>query len=218
MSKQTEIALLAILLTAGPLAAQQPASQALLMAMSANGKQMMSYRWKQKITVIRRGNPSEPMIEEVRLDASGQPHRITLARPEEKRMGPLRARKAAEIKESIQEVMQLAGRYAAPPQIAGAIRKGEVWEGPGRLRVQSRAVVLPMDDMTILVNSASYLATRIDINTQHDGAPVTIAIDYEQAPGGPSMMSRMTVRIPKDGIVVDVESFDFVRLAGSVIP
>ena len=47
--------------------------------------------------------------------------------------------------------------------------------------------------------------------------PVMIAVDYEQAPGGPSMMTRMTVQIPKEGVVVNVESFDFVRVAGPTV-
>jgi hypothetical protein len=94
------------------------------MAMGSNGKQMTSYQWKQKTTVIRKGNPLEPMIDELRFDATGQIQRITLVKPEEKRMGPLRARKAAE--------------------------------------------------------------------------------------------GRMTVQIPKDAVIVNVESFDFVRLAGPV--
>ena len=158
----------------------------------------------------------QPIIQEVRLDAEGQMHRIVLSQPEEKRMGPLRARKVAEVKEDIQEVMQLAGRYANPRQIGDAIQRGELWEGQGRLRLQARSVVLPNDDVTIIFNSTTYLASRIDVRSQHEGSPVTIAIDYEQLPNGPSMMSRMTVQIPKDSIVINVESFDFARPAGQM--
>jgi len=208
---------LTIPLLAVALSGQGPKTQALLMAMGANGKQMVSYQWKQKITVFRKGNPLEPTIEELRFDATGQLHRMTIAKPEEKRMGPLRARKAAETKESVQEVMQLARRYASPQQLSQAIQKGEIWEGQGRLRVQARSVILPMDEMLMVVNGATFLATRIDFKTQHEGSPVAIAIDYEQFPNGPSMMTRMTVQIPKEDIVVNVESFDFVRLAGPIV-
>jgi hypothetical protein len=183
------------------------------MALQANGKQMMSFQWKQKITIVRKGKALDPMIEELRFDATGQLQRITLVKPEEKRMGPLRAKKAAETKESVQEVMRLARRYANPQQLSQAIQKGEVWEGEGRLRVEARAVILPMDQMTMVVNSGAYLATRVDCKTQHEGSPVTITIHYEQLPNGPSMMTRMIVQIPEEDIVVNTESFDFVRLA-----
>ena len=89
MIHKTFATILAIPLLTGVLCAQAPQTQALLMAMGANGKQMMSYQWKQKTTVIRKGNPLEPMIDELRFDASGQIQRITLVKPEEKRMGPL---------------------------------------------------------------------------------------------------------------------------------
>jgi len=211
-------AVLSMSLLCGLLSAQSPKTQAILMSIGANSKQMVAYQWKQKITVYRHGNPSAPIIEEIRFDITGQPQRITLAKPEEKRMGPLRARKAAEIKEDVQDVMQLARRYSSPQQVADAIRRGEIWEGQGALRVQSRSVVIPLDELTIAVNGSTYLPARMDVKTQYEGAPITIAIDYDHLASGPSMMSRMTVQIPKDGIVVNVESFDFVRLAGSAAP
>jgi hypothetical protein len=203
---------------AGSLLAQSQKTQALLMAMSANTKQMAPYQWKQKITVIRKGAPLEPMIEELRFDASGQLQRTTLVKPEEKKMGPLRARKAAEVKDSVQEVMGLARSYAHPRQLGQAIQKGDIWEGPGNLRVQARSLILPADEMTMVVNAKTYLATRVDFKTEHNGGPVAIAIDYEQLPNGPSMMGRMTVQIPKEDIIVNVESYGFVRLAAMAIP
>lgn len=216
--RQKTLATISILpLLAGVLAAQAPKTQALLMALGANAKQMAPYQWKQRVTVIRKGVPTGTFLEELHVDATGQLQRITLARPEEKRMGPLRARKAADVKESVQEVMQLAGTYANPQQLSQAIRKGEIWEGQGALRVQSRSLILPVDEMTMLVSGATYLATRIDVRTQHEGSPVTIAIDYRQLADGPSMMTRMTVQIPKEDIVVNVEGYDFVRLASAFV-
>lgn len=188
------------------------------MAMKANGKQITAYQWKQKITVVRKGNPLDPMIEELRFDATGQLQRTTLARPEAKRMGPIRARKAADIRDDIQEVMQLARRYSSPQQIGLAIQAGEIWEGPGAIRLQARSLVLPADEMTMTVDRATYLARRIDFKTQHEGSPVAIAIDYARLPHGPGVMMRMTVQIPKDDIVVNVESYDFVKLAVPNVP
>jgi hypothetical protein len=218
MNNKKFIAIWIAPLLAGALFGQASTKQALLMALGANGKQMAAFQWKQKITVIRKGKALDPMIEELRFDATGQLQRMTIAKPEEKRMGPLRARKAADTKESIQEVMQLARRYASPQQLSQAIQKGDVWEGEGRLRVEARAVLLPVDQMTMAVNASTYLATRIDFKTQYEGSPVAIAINYEQFPNGPSMMTRMTVQIPNEDITVNVESFDFVRLAGPNVP
>lgn len=203
-------------LLASTLLAQTPAKQAILMAMGANGKQVVAYQWKQKITVIRKGTPLEPVIEEIRFDATGQPRRMTLVQPREEKMGPLRAKKKAEVKETIQEVMQLARVYASPQKLKEAIQKGEVWDGPNTLRVQARALIHPMDDVTLTISKSSFLATRLDCKTQHEGDPIAISIDYDQLPNGPSIMARMTVQLPNDSIVVNVTSFDFQRLVAAL--
>ena len=204
---------LAIPILAETLSADAAKVQGLLMALGSNSKQMKSYQWKQRITVFRKGDPTEPILEEVRFDSSGQLQRITLAKPEPKRMGPIRSRKAAEIKESIQEVMQLAARYTHPQTLGQAIQKGEIWEGQGSLRVQGRSIVLPVDEITLRVDGATFVATRLDCRTAHENNPVTISADYQRLPNGPSVMTRMTVQMPKEHVVIQVESFDHVQLA-----
>lgn len=212
MTKKSGKMVLVIPALASVLFGQPTTKQALQMALGVNSKQMVSYQWMQRTTVSRKGHSLDPTVDEIRLDATGQVQRISVVKPEEKRMGPLRAKKAAEIRESVQEVMQLARRYANPQQLNQVIQAGEIWEGQNGLRVQARAVILPLDEMVMLVDNTSYLTTRIEIKTQHDGSPVTIAIDYRQLPNGPSMMTRMTVQIPNEEVVVSVDSFDFVRV------
>jgi hypothetical protein len=68
--------------------------------------------------------------------------------------------------------------------------------------------------MSMVVNNATYLPIRADFKTQHEGKPVAIVIEYQQLPNGPNMMTRMTVQIPAENVAVNVESFDFIRLAG----
>lgn len=212
MKKTLILALTALTLTAQT---QATSKQAMLMAAAANGKQAVSCQWKQKITVIRKGTPMEPRIEEIRLDAFGQPVRTTLAQPAERKMGPLKSRKVAEVREDIQEVMELARRYANPQMFRQIVEKAEIWEGPGTIRLQARSVLMPADEINVNVNRRTLLASRLDCRTHHEGDPVIVAVDYEQPLNGPSMMKRMTVQMPKDEIIVNVESYDFVRLAGS---
>ena len=216
-SKSLLTVLMIPLLAAAP-AALTTEKQALLMALRTNSQQLSTLQWKQKVTGIRKGTAMVPIVEEIRFDATGQMRRTTLARPEPKRMGPLKARKAAEVKDTIEDVMQLARQYADPRTFARAVERGELWQGPHNLRIQARSVLLPGDDLSVAASGATYLATRADCKTQHEGDPIAIAIDYEQLPNGPSVMRRMFVQIPKDDIAVHVESFDFVRLAAPTIP
>lgn len=216
MTNKHQNTILALALVGGVALAQAPKSQALLMAMGANGKQIAAYQWKQKTTVLRGGNAVNSRLEEVRIDAEGQPQRMTLSQSEPKKMGPLRAHKAAEIKDDVQEVMRLASRYANPHQLAQAIQRGEIWEGQGALRVHAQSVIMSGDDLSLHVNGASYLPTGLDVRCMYEGHPITIAMDYQQLLNGPNVPARMTVRIPADDIVVSVDSFDYVRLAARI--
>jgi len=218
MNTKRSTMVLTFCLAAGTLLAQAPQTRALLMALSTNSKQVIAYQWKQKTTIARKGSPAGFKIDEIRFDAMGQPQRLTLLQPEARHMGPLRAHKAAEVKSAVEDVMRLAARYANPQEVALAIQKGEIWEGQGGLRIHSRAVLLPIDDMTILASSRNYLPFRMECRTRYEGSPVTITVDYQQLPNGPNMMMHMNVQIPAEQVVVDVESFDFMRLAGSIAP
>ncbi|MGA8597305.1 MAG: hypothetical protein WB676_21535 [Bryobacteraceae bacterium] len=35
-------------------------------------QKMTQHQWKQRITVVRKGNPSEPIIEQISFDSTGQ--------------------------------------------------------------------------------------------------------------------------------------------------
>lgn len=195
------------------LPAESPKTQALLMSLGANSKQVRAYQWKQRTTVVRKGTTAGVKLDEIRFDRNGQLQRITLAAPEEKKAGPLRARKVAEVKEAVEEVMMLASRYANPHEIAKAIQKGEIWEGQGTIRVRAQSILLPLDEMHIQFSSASYLPVQADFKTQQEGRPVVIGVTYQQLRNGPSVVTRMTVRIPGEDVLVTVDSYDFVRLA-----
>jgi len=58
-----------------------PQSGTLLLAMAANAKRLVQYEWKQRITVVRNGRPSEPIICKVSFNSSGEMQRTTMSAP-----------------------------------------------------------------------------------------------------------------------------------------
>lgn len=188
-------------------------SSKLLLPMAANAKKMMHYEWKQRITVVRKGQPSEPIISQVRFDSTGQMQRTTVSAPEQKQMRGLRGRVAAGVKEDVKQIMELAGSYNKPQQMMEAIKKAQISQGSGgdAIRVQSNSLIKPNDSMTMLVNAATHLAKHIDISTDYEGDPMTIAQEYDRLPGGPNVMKSMKVSVPRKNLVVNVDSYDFVQ-------
>src|SRR5689334_2440430 len=56
-----------------------------LVAMGANAKRVVQYEWKQRITVVRKGKPAEPVVDQVRFDSTGQMQRTTISAPPEQK-------------------------------------------------------------------------------------------------------------------------------------
>lgn len=186
-------------------------SGTLLLAMGANAKRVMQYEWKQRITVVRKGKPSEPVIDQVRFDSSGQMQRTTISAPP--KMTGIRGRIAAGVKEDVQEIMKLAGSYNKPQQMVETIRKGQISQAPGSgtIRVQANDVIQQGDAVTILADAVTHLATHVDISTKFEGGPMTVAQGYGRLPGGPNVMKSMKVSVPGKDLVIDVASYDYTQ-------
>jgi hypothetical protein len=222
-SRQSLASLLAcgVLILNAPLMAQMPAtSNTLLLAMAANAKRLMQYEWKQRITVIRKGNPAQPVIDQVRFGADGQMQRTAISAPEQKEMRGLRGKIAAGVKEDVKEMMELAGRYNKPQQMAAAVKKAQISQTPGTgiTRLEANDLIESTDSVTILVNSKTHLATHIDIKTVYDGGLMTVFQDYAPLPDGPNVMKSMRVSAPKKDLVVNVGSYDYVRQSAALRP
>ncbi len=198
-----------------PLLSQMTGSRAILLAMGMNVKKMMQYEWKQRVTVIHRGKPAEPMISQVRFDSTGQMQRTVISAPQQKEMGGIRGKIAAGVKENVKGIMELAGRYNKPQQMMEAIKKADISQGSGTTRLVASNLIQPTDSMTMLINPATHLANHVDIRTTYEGSPMTIAQDYSPVPDGPNVMRNMKVSVPQKQIDVNVESYDFVRQSAS---
>jgi hypothetical protein len=187
-------------------------SSTLLLAMGANAKRVVQYEWKQRITVIRKGKPSQPVIDQVSFDSAGQMQRTTISAPEPE-TGGIRGRIAAGVKQDVKEVMHLAARYNKPQQMIEAVEKGRISQSPNAstIRLEANDLIKPGDALTMLINSKTHLATHVDIKTDYDGGPMTISQDYGQLPNGPNVMKSMKVSVPKKDIVVNAESYDYIQ-------
>lgn len=184
-------------------------SRQLLISMAANAKRMMKYEWKQRITVVRKGTPTEPTIAQISFDANGKMQRTVISAPEQKEMHGIRGRVAAGVKEDVKGVMELAASYNKPQQMIEAVKKAQMSGSGNPVRLLAKDVVQSGDQMTMLVDTGTLHATHITFLTNYDGSPVTIEQDYKPVPNGPNMMQTMKVSVPAKSIVVNIDSYDF---------
>ena len=208
-----------VFISVAPLVAKLAISNdTILLAMAANTKRIVQYEWKQRITVIRKGSPTEPVIDQIRFGTDGQMQRTTISAPEQKEMRGLRGKIAAGVKEDVKDMMELAGRYNKPQQMAAVVRKAQISQTPGTgtTRLEANGLIEPTDSVTLLVNSTTHLAIHIDIKTVYNGGPMTVSQDYAPLPDGPNVMKSMRVSAPKKELVVNVDSYDYVRQSAAL--
>lgn len=180
-----------------------------LAAMARNARSIVQYSWKQRITVIRKGSPTEPVIDQIRFDSTGQMERTTISGPDPSQMHGLRGKIAAGVRENVQQILALVARYNKPQQMAATIRKAQQSEASGSIQFKASGVLESGDSMTILVDAATQLAKHVDISTTYDGGPVTVAQDYAAIPNGPNAMQIMKVSAPPKDLAITVESYDY---------
>lgn len=191
-----------------------------LLAMVANARRVTQYEWKQRITVIRKGTPAVPVVDQIRFGADGQMQRTTISAPEQKELRGLRGKIAAGVREDVKQMMELVGSYNNPQQMIAAIRKAQISSTPDASinRLETHGLIEQTDLVTILVNSTTHLAARIDIKTDYKGGPMTLSQGYAPLPDGPNVMKSMRVSAPQRNLVVNVDSYDYVRQSAATKP
>jgi hypothetical protein len=215
--------LLTILAMAIGAGAQQQIS-ALMTGMGANAKQLRQYTFKQRTETYYKGELKNAKIDEIHYDPSGERVSIPLdeqkAQSEPRRRGPgsrIIARKIEqkqeEIKEYVERLMALTGRYLAadPAKLQAAFSKADVtMAGGGSLvRITMRDYVSNGDVMTMSFDSATNRPTKTEVNTTLDDAPVCIVLAFDQIREGPNYPGRTVVRSDDKQVEVRVFTYDY---------
>jgi hypothetical protein len=191
----------------------------LLLAMTSNSKRVMQYEWKQRVTVIRKGKPAEPVIDQVHFDSTGNMQRTTISTPPE--MSGLKGKIAAGVKENVKEIMEIVARYNKPLQMVEAVKKSQVSQATGgtTLHLDVNDLIDSGDTVTMLVDASTHLANHVEIKTEYDGGPLTISQNYARLPsGGPNVMKEMKVAAPKKELAINVDSYDYTQQTAEESP
>jgi hypothetical protein len=183
----------------------------LLLAMASNSKRVMQYEWKQRVTVVRKGKPAEPVIDQVHFDSTGKMQRTTISAPPA--MSGIKGKIAAGVKENVKAIMEIVARYNKPLQMVEAVKKSQVSQATGvnTLRLEVKNLIDSGDTVTMLVDASTHLASHVDITTDYDGGPLTISQDYARLPSGPNVMKEMKVAAPKKELAINVDSYDYTQ-------
>jgi len=111
------------------------------------------------------------------------------------------------MKEYIDRLVALTGRYLPPDPARLAI--APVNKGTTDARILVRDYVKDGDMMTVTFDAASKRATKVEVRTALDDAPVSIVLLLDQLHDGPTYPSRMVIKAEEKNIELRVLTYDY---------
>jgi len=233
------IGLLAILFMAGlsgSLAAQTPTEDpkaalqarvaALKESMAKNQKALAQYTWKQKTEMIMDGEVKSTTIDQIKIGPDGQQQKTTISAPEKKeepkkkgRRGGGRAKqkiiekKTAEIKEYVNQLMNLSKLYMKPDpeKLRKSAQSGNASLSDGD------DVILGFEDyhkegdsLEISLSKANQAMNHLKATTYLEDAEdqVKLALVFSVLSDGTSYLSTMQIDASKKKLSLKVSSYD----------
>ncbi len=221
--KAALLGLLAVLVVAIGAGAQEQMS-ALMTGMALNAKQLREYTFKQRTETYHKGELKNAKVDEIHYSVSGE--RVSIPLDEQKEQAEPRRRgpgsriiakkveeKQGEMREYIERLMFLTGRYLAPDpaKLQAAMTNAKVTTGGGstQVRIAMRDYVKHGDLMVMSFDSVTKRPTKTEISTTLDETPISIVLAFDQIREGPNYPGRTVVRSDAKQLEVRVLTYDY---------
>lgn len=208
--------------------AQQPDLAALMAGMAANGAQLRQYTFKQRTEAYYKDELKNVRVDEVHYSLAGERVSIPLEEQKEQPQQPPRPlrlhpaarlvsnrieRKQAEIKDYVERLLSLAGRYLSPEQakLQAALANAQISlpAGGAEVRISLLGFIKPGDSLTMSFDSATRRPTRSEARTSLDDKPVTIAVTFDAVHSGPNYPARIVVTLDSEQLEVRMLTYDY---------
>jgi hypothetical protein len=215
-------ALLGLLVIVGSatcvIALEQP--NPLVAGMNANSQQLKKYKFKQLTETYHDGEMKNARIEEVYYSSRGE--RISIVVEERQppadppRRGPghrLINRKIEsekeKVKETIDRLVTLAGRYLPPDPARLQSAKATKDANSGEVRLVLRDYVKDGDSMILSIDPVTKQPTKTEIHTMLDDASVSIVVVSDQIHDGPNYPAKMVIKFEEKRLELRVLTYDY---------
>ena len=213
------------LLLAMPVFAQvqnEGLANSILAARKKEATLLAQYCWNSRVEIQTDGAVQDIRIDEVALDANGQPQRTLLNDTPSQLPGGFFRRAIEENKRKKLEKFMgglsgLLDKYALPSAgsviayiVQAQIAPVTTPDNKTVLQVTGTNVVVPGDTFAMTVDGATMQTTRLQITTTYEGDPVNITATFKAMKGGPNHLQYATVSVPAKDVTVMIHNFDYV--------
>ena len=180
---------------------------------------LTGYSYQQRTEVQVKGETKSVQLSQVAFGPNRQPMITPLSEePAEKKEHGLRGRikeeKAAEMKEEIQQLVQLSNNYLMLSQdkMQQLVRQGQALVSPdsGNVRVEVSGLLQPADHMTM--NCDGMMKNRMQVQVQTaaaDGSPVAVTALYQTLPTGLNYNAQTVIAVPSKGLQITINTLNY---------
>jgi hypothetical protein len=177
-------------------------------AAAQNRQALMSYNWKEQVTISLKGEVKNVQHYQVRLGPDGKPQKTSLDPPEEAAPsgGRLRqhvvAKKQEEYKDYAESMKALAQQYVPPDGTLlqqayanGNITLGTAPGNPDAVQLVIHNYLKPQDSMTLVFNKTQKALLSLQITTYMNDPKdsMTLAVQFSKLPDGPNHVASVVM-------------------------
>jgi len=193
-------------------------------AAAQNQQALRSYSWLEKTEISLKGEVKNTKIESCRYGPDGKVQKTPVQEPpppEKKRglRGKVIEKKTGEMKEEMESAATLVHSYVppSPDKIQAAMAAGKITITPsaGTTTLRIADYEKAGDSLVLTLDSAAKGMKRIDVSTWLDAPTdqVTLGVDMQSLPGGPSYAGNVVLAIPSSQIQVHITNSNYQKLA-----
>lgn len=175
------------------------------------------YSWKMRTEVQVEDEVQVVRLESVRYDIDGKQQRTLINERalEPKRKpglrGKLQDKKAEKQHDWSVELGELLQSYVVVTkgQLVDFFDKASFKQEGAMVRIEGRNFLHAGDKMTYLIDGAHQRPARIEVETVHQGDPVSLVIEFRSTTDSLTYPARSTVSVPARQVHVKVENFEY---------
>jgi hypothetical protein len=186
---------------------------------SENYENLKNYSWKRSVTMFHNGEQKSKRMLQLRYNSKGEIESIVLGDESnvKKQKGPLRKSKQ---QGAIEQDVNLVNKslamvfeyiYMSKGQLVDLYDKNKVEEKGQTYEINAEDVIQKGDRVKYILNKETFLFESVDINSSVDGQAIKSTMKFKNQSDGTNHPSISELEIPGRGIVVNTESFDFVK-------
>ena len=188
-------------------------------AQKANLAALAKFTWRVKSDLSVEGQPKASSVSDMRFSPEGklQVTQISAESTEEDKggvRGRRQEKKTEDLAEYLKQVLDQSFKYIfmSKGTLVDVFDRGKVTDTEGGAQVVATGLLVEGDELSMSVDSASKLATKVSFKTSLGEDAIQGTVSLSKPEGGPSRPERLELEIPSKQMKIQSQTSDWAEL------